>query len=92
MEPTERRLVEASEADRLRMQTELARVVALQEQVREHQTRVAHTAFVSLPWLFFCLLARFWWGLAFWLALALVYGALGLRQLHLAWLRRLLST
>lgn len=92
MEPTERKLAEAAQADRSRMRAALTRMGALEERVSALRLNTTHTAFVSLPWLFLCILSRFWWGLLIWLGLAFFYVLLVRWQRRIAAMKKLLST
>ena len=92
MEATERRLIEAAENDRIRMQSEMARVVSLRERLRSIQVDLGHAAFVSVPWLVFCILERSWWLLALWIAVGGVYWLLRLWQRRVDAHRKLLNT
>jgi hypothetical protein len=51
MEPTERRLLEASKNDRQQMTADLARVERLRKWLLSFRIDLGHTAFVSIPWL-----------------------------------------
>lgn len=92
METTECRLIEAAENDRLRMRSELAQVVSLRERLCSFQIDLGHAAFVSVPWLVFCVLGRCWWLLTIWIAVAVLYGLLRLWQRRLEAHRDLLNT